>query len=88
MLPLPHHPCDIALPQPVHADSQAFVHFDSNLYSVPSDTWGLSWGLSSEGIRTIPHMEFIVTSLKKTILDKAPVATLSSLYQNEEKENE
>lgn len=37
MLPLPHHPCDIALPQPVHADSQAFVHFDSNLYSVPSE---------------------------------------------------
>jgi hypothetical protein len=41
MLPLPKHTYDIAIPQPAHANHQAFVHFDSNLYSVPSEYGGM-----------------------------------------------
>jgi transposase len=41
MLPLPQHTYDIALPKPAHANHQAFVHFDSNLYSVPSEYGGM-----------------------------------------------
>ncbi len=41
MLPLPQHTYDIAMPQPAHANHQAFVHFDSNLYSVPSEYGGM-----------------------------------------------
>jgi transposase len=41
MLPLPQHTYDIATPQPAHANNQAFVHFDSNLYSVPSEYGGM-----------------------------------------------
>jgi transposase len=41
MLPLPHNTYDIAMPQPAHANHQAFVHFDSNLYSVPSEYGGM-----------------------------------------------
>ena len=37
MLPLPKNTYDIATPKPAHANHQAFVHFDSNLYSVPSE---------------------------------------------------
>jgi transposase len=40
LLPLPPHPYDIALPKPVHADSQAFVRFETNLYSVPAEAAG------------------------------------------------
>lgn len=40
-LPLPQHIYDIAMPQPAHANHQAFVHFDSNLYSVPSEYGGM-----------------------------------------------
>jgi transposase len=41
MLPLPQNPYDIATPKPAHANHQAFVHFDSNLYSVPSEYGGM-----------------------------------------------
>lgn len=41
MLPLPQNAYDIAMPQPAHANHQAFVHFDSNLYSVPSEYGGM-----------------------------------------------
>jgi transposase len=51
MLPLPHHPYHIALPKPVHADRQAFVHFDSNLYSVPSEFGGMQLTL-----KTTPYL--------------------------------
>jgi transposase len=40
LLPLPPHPYDIARKKPLYADRQAFVHFESNLYSVPPEAVG------------------------------------------------
>jgi transposase len=37
LLSLPLHPYQIELTKLAHADSQAFVHFQTNLYSVPSE---------------------------------------------------
>jgi len=40
LLPLPAHPYDIALKKSIYADQQAFVHFQTNLYSVPPEAVG------------------------------------------------
>ncbi len=37
LLPLPPHPYDIARKKSIYADRQAFVHFETNLYSVPPE---------------------------------------------------
>ena len=40
LLPLPAHPYDIAFKKIIYADQQAFVHFQTNLYSVSEDVVG------------------------------------------------
>jgi transposase len=40
LLPLPVHPYDIALKKSIYADQQAFVNFQTNLYSVPPEAVG------------------------------------------------
>jgi transposase len=40
LLPLPDHPYDIARPKTIYTDRQAFVHFETNLYSAPPEAKG------------------------------------------------
>jgi transposase len=63
LLPLPPHPYDIARKKPLYADRQAFVHFESNLYSVPPEAVGHPLTLKATPYQIdIYHHEQLVAS--------------------------
>jgi transposase len=63
LLPLPAHPYDIARQKPLYADRQAFVHFETNLYSVPPEAVGHPLTLKATPYQIdIYHHEQLVAS--------------------------
>jgi transposase len=63
LLPLPAHPYDIALKKSIYADRQAFVHFQTNLYSVPPEAVGKPLTFKATPYRIeIYHHEVLVAS--------------------------
>jgi hypothetical protein len=63
LLPLPVHLYDIARKKPLYADRQAFVHFETNLYSVPPEAVGHPLTLKATPYQIdIYHHEQLVAS--------------------------
>lgn len=63
LLPLPPHPYDIARKKPLYADRQAFVHFETNLYSVLPEAVGHPLTLKATPYQIdIYHHEQLVAS--------------------------